>query len=106
MSAVTFDTLKFVDTLEQAQLPRDQARAIAAAVQSSQHAAELATKADLREYESALKNGLRELEHRIDTRFTKADGDLALVRKDIDNLRWTVRLVLGGVIALLVRSFF
>jgi len=106
MSAVTFDTLKFVDTLEQAQLPRDQARAIAAAVQSSQQTADLATKTDLREYESALKSDLRELEHRIDTRFTRVEGDLALVRKDFDNLRWTVRLVLGGVIALLVRSFF
>jgi len=106
MSTVTFDTLKFVDTLEQAQLPRDQARAIAAAVQSAQQAAELATKTDLREYESAIKNDLREIEHRIDTRFTKVDGDIALVRKDIDNLRWTVRLALGGIIALLVRSFF
>jgi len=50
--------------------------------------AELATKGDVREVELKLSN------------------DIALVRKDIDNLRWTVRIVLGCVIALLVRSFF
>jgi len=99
MSAVTFDTLKFVDTLEQAQLPRDQARAIAAAVQSSQQAAELATKADLREYESALKNDLRELEHRIETRFAKVDGEMKLQRA-------LLTAALGGIVAILVRSFF
>jgi len=47
----------------------------------------------------ATKGDLRELE-------LKQRNDTALLRKDIDNLRWTVRIVLGGVIALLVRSFF
>jgi len=36
----------------------------------------------------------------------KLRNDIALLRKDINNLLWTVRIVLGGVIALLVRSFF
>jgi len=77
MSTVTFDTLKFVETLEHANVPQDQARAIATAVRDSHEAADVATK-----------------------------GDIALLHKDIDNLRWTIRLVLGGIIALLVKSFF
>jgi len=77
MSTVTFDTLKFVETLEKANVPQDQARAIAAAVRDSQNAADVATK-----------------------------GDIALLHKDIDHVRWTIRLVLGGVIALLLKSFF
>jgi len=47
MSAVTFDTLKFVETLEQAKLPREQASAIAAAVRDAQLTTDVATKADL-----------------------------------------------------------
>jgi len=36
----------------------------------------------------------------------KLRNEIALLRKDINNILWTVRIVLGGVIALLVRSFF
>jgi len=103
MSAVTFDTLKFVDTLEQAQLPRDQARAIAAAVQSAQQAAELATKADLREYESAIRHDLEKLDlglrKEMDVRFAKVDSELKLQRA-------LLTAALGGIVAILVRSFF
>jgi len=35
MSTITFDTLKFVETLERAKMPREQASAIASAVQTS-----------------------------------------------------------------------
>jgi len=50
--AVTFDTLKFVQTLEDAGVERKQATAIAQAVRDSHDAAaELATKSDLRELE-------------------------------------------------------
>jgi len=49
--AVTFDTLKFVEILEEAGVDRKQASAIAHAVRASQDAAELVTKGDLRELE-------------------------------------------------------
>jgi len=110
MATVTFDTLKFVDTLEQAQLPRAQARAIAAAVQASQETAELATKADLRAYESTIRHDLEKLDlglrKEIDARFVQTDAKIDLVRKDVESLRWIMGAVLGGVIALIVRSFF
>jgi len=88
MATVTFDTLKFVDTLEQAQVPRDQARAIAAAVRDAHDAADVATKGDL-----------RDLEHRVETRFAKVDGELRLQRVMLG-------AVLGGVVALILKSFF
>jgi len=47
MSAVTFDTLKFVQTLEGAGVDREQAAAIATAVRDSHDAADLVTKKDL-----------------------------------------------------------
>jgi len=56
--AVTFDTLKFVQTLESAGVARDQAAAIAAAVRDSHDAADTATKGDLRELELRLLNTL------------------------------------------------
>jgi len=51
MSAMTFDALKFVQTLEDAGVDRQQATAIAQAVRDSHEAADLATKGDLRELE-------------------------------------------------------
>jgi len=56
--AVTFDTLKFVETLEGAGVSREQASAIASAVRDSHEAADVATKGDLRELELRLLNTL------------------------------------------------
>jgi len=91
MSAFTtssFDTLAYVKRLKEADVPEKQAEAQAEALRAALDTQDVATKGDLRELELKLRN------------------DIALVRKDFDNLRWTVRIVLGGVIALLVRSFF
>jgi len=45
--AITFDTLKFVETLEEAGVERRQAAAIASAVRDSHDAADVATKGDI-----------------------------------------------------------
>jgi cysteine sulfinate desulfinase/cysteine desulfurase-like protein len=55
MSAVTFDTLKFVRHLRSAGVPESQAEAFAEAMKEAQGEADLATKADLREMENRLK---------------------------------------------------
>jgi len=65
MAAITFDTLKFVQTLEEAGVDRQQASALAAAVQGSHEAAELATKADLREMEVRMGAKMEALELRM-----------------------------------------
>jgi len=95
MSAVTFDTLKLVDALEKVEIPRAQARAIVDVVRESHDGADVATKADM-----------RELEHRMNTRFAQTDAKIDLVRKDFETLRWIMGVVLGGVIALVVRAYF
>jgi len=44
--AITFDALKFLDDLEKAQVPREQARAIVQVVRESHDATDVATKGD------------------------------------------------------------
>jgi len=91
MATVTFDPLKFVETLEAAELTRAQATAIASAVRDAQESADVATK-----------------------------GDIALVRKDVEGVRgeikgvhnelsihrWMLGFVFAGMISLLVKTFF
>jgi len=76
MATVTFDTLKFVKSLESAGVPAGQAEAISVAVRDAHATADVATK-----------------------------GDIALVRKDIELLRWMMGLVIGGIIALVLKTF-
>jgi len=60
MATVTFDTLRFVETLKEAGVPEPQAKAFSTAVRESQDAADLATKADLREVEINLRHEIKE----------------------------------------------
>jgi len=62
MASITFDTLKFVETLESAGVERKQASAIASAVRDSHEAADVATKGDitlLRKDMTSMELGLR-----------------------------------------------
>jgi len=84
MSAVTFDILEFVKTLQAAGLPSQQAEAIASAVRKANGSSDVATK-----------------------------GDIALVRKDTDGIRselavhrWMLGFVVAGVLSLVVKTFF
>jgi len=79
--AITFDTLKFVETLEDAGLERRQASAIASAVRDSREAADLVTRKDL-------------------------EIALAPIRSEQKLQRWMLGAVLGGIIALVLKSFF
>jgi hypothetical protein len=72
MTAITFNTLKFVDRLRAAGIPEAQAKAIAEAMREAQGEAELATVRDLRElgeitrHEVELvRRGLKDLEQRM-----------------------------------------
>jgi len=62
MNTITFDTLKFARTLEDAGVDRKQAAAIAQAVRDSHETAELATKSDIRELRAATTSDIRELQ--------------------------------------------
>ncbi|HAT51441.1 MAG: DUF1640 domain-containing protein [Nitrospirae bacterium] len=83
MSAVTFDTLKYVKTLKVAGFDERQAEALAA-VQADvldKNLDDLATKHDL-----------KELELRIAT--------------ELAPLKWGMAIAVGGIIALILKSFF
>jgi len=88
MSAVTFDTLKFVETLENAGVENKIAKAISTAVRDSYDTADLATKADL-----------REMELRMDVKF-------GALQAEINTIKWMMGLMLAGVMTILIKSFF
>jgi len=79
--SITCDTLKVLETLENAGLDRKQASAIASAVRDSHDAADLVTRKDL-------------------------EIALAPVRSEQKLQRWMLGAVLGGIIALVLKSFF
>jgi len=88
MLTVAFDTLKLVETLEEAGVENRVARAISKAVRDSHDAATLATKADLREME------------------LRGDAKYQALRAEINLLKWMIGIMLAAVISLLVKSFF
>jgi hypothetical protein len=102
MATVTFDTHKFIKTLEEAGIPEAQAEAFSTAVRDSHEAAELATKTDLREYESAIRGDLEKLE-------TGLRHEISDLRKDMDakfeklELRMTIKL--GSIVVVALGAF-
>ena len=78
MTAITFDTLKFVERLKAAGVPEAQAKAQAESLADVMGTAELATKADLREME------------------TRVMAEMKL-------LRWMMGATFGGVLFILLR---
>jgi DNA-binding transcriptional MerR regulator len=87
MVAITFDTLKFAKTLKEAGVPEAQAEAFSSAVRDSHEAAELATKADLREYESAIRADLEKFDVKLDKLETNLRHEINEVRHEIADLR-------------------
>lgn len=65
MTTITFDTLEFVQTLREADVPEKQAQATANAFKAAQGSAELATKADLKEVKGDFKAEINQLRHEI-----------------------------------------
>jgi len=88
MSAVTFDTLKFVETLQNAGVEDRVAKAISTAVRDSYEASDLATKGDL-----------REMELRMEAKF-------GALRAEINSIKWMMSLTLAAAISILIKSFF
>lgn len=91
MATITFDTLAYTKKLRAAGVSEAQAEAQAEAQQESLQAAfdyrDLATKGDL-----------RELEHRIDLRLEHINSEITL-------LKWMNGLIIGGIVALVIKAF-
>jgi len=90
MNAVTFDTLRFVETLEQAKLPREQASAIATAVRDAHVSVDVATKDDIDALETRTDSKFELLRKDMDAKF-------ALLRKDMDTMRKDIIIKMGGM---------
>jgi hypothetical protein len=88
MATVTFDTLKFVERLTAAGVPEAQAKAMSEAFREAQGEIDVVTKRDI-----------KELELKIDGRFESVRGELMLIK-------WMLGLLLGGVTALILKTFF
>jgi len=94
MATVTFDTLKFVETLKEAGVSETQAKAFSTAVQESHEAADVATKGDI-----------TELRHEIDN----VRHEISDLRKDMDakfeklELRMTIKL--GSIVVVALGAF-
>jgi uncharacterized protein YajQ (UPF0234 family) len=69
-----------------------QAEAVTDAIKEAQDSRDIATRHDL-----------RELELRIDAKFEK---ELAPIRADLLLVKWMLGILLGGVMALLLKTFF
>ncbi|MDO8207410.1 MAG: hypothetical protein Q7T38_06270 [Gallionella sp.] len=74
MSTVTFDTLKFVKTLEASGIENNQAEAIATAYRDASNDQELVTKKDL--------------------------------QIELQPLKLMLGIIIGGIVALIVKTFF
>lgn len=81
MASLTFDTHQFVRKLRERGFTEQQAEALAEALADAQHEAEPVAKKDLQ-------------------------IELAPVRADIDLIKWMLGVLLAGVAALVLKSFF
>ncbi|MDP2794555.1 MAG: hypothetical protein Q8O25_10835 [Sulfurisoma sp.] len=86
MGAVTFDTLKYVETLKEAGIPDNQARAQSEALKEVLNA------------EVAAKHDIKELELKIDARFEKMQGEFTLVK-------WMIGFNLAMSVSILFKIF-
>jgi len=84
--AITFDTLQFVNELENAGVERNQASAFVAIVKKAHDNSEIATKGDLRETELRL------------------DSKLEILKAEISLLKWMLGLIGAGILTLIIKT--
>ncbi|MFS1584049.1 MAG: DUF1640 domain-containing protein [Candidatus Arsenophonus phytopathogenicus] len=97
MGQVAFDTQEFVETLENAGLPKEQAKAISIAVRKSHEVADVATKRDLEDVRKDLTTQITEVRKDLSV-------EIALVRKDVEHIATGLLLKLGGVIVVTISA--
>jgi len=105
MGTLTFDTLKFVKTLEAAGVPELQAEAISTAVRESHEAADVATKGDIAD----LRHEMRELETGLRHEIKESASALRQGMSDMkfELLKWIIGLAIAQAgLLLAVLKFF
>jgi len=102
MSAVTFDALKFAETLESVKMPREQATAIAAGVRDAHINAEMATKAYVADLRKDTDNKFELLRKDIEAVAQRLDAKIeAESNKLIIRLSGVLLAFIGAAVAVL-----
>jgi hypothetical protein len=92
MATITFDTLKFAETLKAHGVPDEQAKGIAEAFRDAAGSGDFATKRDI----ETVRQDVRELEMRLDARISDIKFDM---------VKWMAGMLLAqaGLVAALVK---
>jgi len=88
MATLAFNTYEFIKSLTAAGLSEKQAETITTGILKAHDAADVATKADL-----------RELELQLDKKLTEIKGESILIR-------WMLGVIIAGIAGLIVKTFF
>ena len=94
MNGTFFDTLSVAENLQDAGIERKHAEAIAKAVKAGQ--GDLATKSDI----DQVRAEISQVRAEISQVRTEMNSDIQRLEDKINNLRWTVIVVAGLVVAL------
>lgn len=121
MTAITFDTFKFIKTLTASGLSEPQAEAISNVLHNIHETTEWATKADISRLEATTKADISRLEAATKADISKLEVDIsrleAATKADIsrlevkldsklDAVKWVLTFIASGMIALLIKAFF
>ncbi|WP_119711290.1 hypothetical protein [Arsenophonus endosymbiont of Aleurodicus floccissimus] len=126
MGQVAFDTLQASEELQTAGLTSQQAKAISLVVRRSHEVADVATKADIvevnrniadvrkdlsaeiadirKDLSAEIADVRKDLSAEMNLRFEKTDGQIALIRKDVETIATGLLLKLGGVIVVTISA--
>lgn len=95
MATITFDTHKFIQTLQQAGFDQKQAEAVSCAFRDASVEAELATKRDV----ELVRQDIRELELRLNAKFERIEGEIKLNR-------WMLGIIVVAEVAPMLAKLF
>ena len=110
--AITFDTLKFANKLKAAGVSEKQAEVISEVQRETlENAVELAGvyKSDVHRVEKKvdhLEKRFDSLDKKVDRLDHKLEVSTTQLKAEMNLLKWMVGLVIGGVIAIILKSFF
>jgi len=118
MATVTFDTLKFVETLEQAGVERAHASAFATAVRDAQQSAladhakeqqEFSVRA-VAELDTKTEKAIFQLTAEMKQRFIEIEAKFDRLEQRTHSrftlLQWMLGVLIAGMLALVMRAFF
>src|SRR5260364_353219 len=104
MAHAAFDTLKFVDTLEEAGIPELQARAMSVAVRKAYESSDVATKQDIADLRKDTKQEIDDLRHEIHDLRKDIDAKHESLRKEIKEASLRQIIWLGSVVFVLINT--